>query len=299
MWSYTLNLYAVLSCYLFKKEKHLSALFSPVKCPVTHSASSWVPPRIAFFLLMLIVQFLNAKAQIPPGTYSSGYYIEMRWNAYRKEYEKMQTVELSSGFRMDNQGIAFKKGSSQKWLYNQWQYKGELAHKRNVASDWYMDERGQKIVLDYDNEMLLYYHEYDKAQKQYQRLTIYKNLKVLETAEESSNEDADKFRVDTDYFAIYDGKKDSWSEWKEGFNSFVINYNDNGDILHIMGSGKQVIYRKISKGVERKKTDSGKGYQLVEVIDEDGATCSFQIFDDYTIGIKLIYSNMIIQFSKR
>ena len=78
----------------------------------------------------------------------------------------------------------------------------------------------------------------------------------------------------------------------------MINYNNNGHILHIMGSGKQVIYRNISKRVERKKPDEVKSYQLVEVIDEDGNNCSFQIFDDYGIGIKLIYSYLIIQFSK-
>jgi hypothetical protein len=247
-------------------------------------------------MTLFFMQTCPILAQIAAGLYSSGYFVEMRWNPTRKTYEKIQTVELLSGFRFDPRGIAFKKGNN-KMLYNTWQYKGELSQTREVASDWYLDDRGQKIVIDYDNKSLLYYHEYDRATNVYRKLTVYKNLKVLES-EEEEEEAPEKFRVDMQYVAVYDGKAEKWSEWKEGFNSFVINYNDNGDILHIMGSGKKVIYRKLSKGVERKKTADGKSYQLIEVIDEDGDTCSFQIFEDYSIGIKIMYANMAIQFSR-
>lgn len=252
-------------------------------------------------ILMCIILFSAEKgiAQIAAGTYSSGYFVEMRWNPSKGDYEKMQTVELLSGFRFDKDGIAFKKGNSSNWLYNSWQYKGELAQKREVASDWYLDDRNQKIVIDYDNKTLFYYHEYDKGLKLYRRLTVYKNLKALDTIDTDEDDgDNEKFRVDMEYVSVYDAKTKKWSDWQEGFNSFVINYNNNGDILHIKGSGKQVIYRKISKGVERKRTEDGNQYQIIEVIDEDGDRCSFQIFDDYSIGIKIIYGNLMIQFSK-
>jgi hypothetical protein len=251
-------------------------------------------------LVLLAIPFVSQSvfAQIQDGTYSSGYYVEMRWNDARKEYEKLKTYELASGFSFDSDGISFRKGSSVKWLYNRWEYKGELSQKREIASDWYLDERGQKIVIDYDNKTLLYYHGYDNGRKVYTQLTLYKNLKMLESDSDDAEEDNDKFRVDMEYVAVYDSKTKKWSDWEEGFNSFVINYNGNGDILHIKPSGKQAVYRNISKQVERKKTQDGKEYQIVEVIDEDGEACSFQIFDDYKIGIKLIYKNAMVQFSQ-
>lgn len=254
---------------------------------------------ISFVILYLLFSAHSVVAQIQSGAYTSGYYVEMRWNSTQKTYDKIQTIELISAFKIDNDGISFKKGNSGTWRYNTWQYKGELAQKREVASDWYLDDRGQKIVVDYDNKTLAYYHEYDNSIKTYRKLTLYKNLKYLDPSAEDEQEGMEKFRVDMDLVTIYNTTTEKWSEWKEGFNSFVINYNDNGDILHIKASGKQAIYRKVSGNVEKTTTEDGKRYQIIDVIDEDGDRCSFQIFDDYSIGIKLIYKNAMIQFSKK
>ena len=108
----------------------------------------------------------------------------------------------------------------------------------------------------------------------------------------------EKFRVDYKLISIYDTETEKWSSWKEGYNTFVINYNDNGDIAHFKANGDKVIYRRISKNIEEGYTSQGKEhYQIINALDEDGVTFSFQFFDNPEIGLKLIYSNIMIQFS--
>lgn len=109
----------------------------------------------------------------------------------------------------------------------------------------------------------------------------------------------DKFRVDYNYVAAYDPSTDTWSDWKRGDNTFVININDRGDIAHIKDNGETVTYRKLS-GVEEGYTDNGgHHYQIVKALDEDGDVFSFQIFDDTSIGLKMMWANFIIQFSSQ
>ena len=108
----------------------------------------------------------------------------------------------------------------------------------------------------------------------------------------------EKFRMDYNYVASYDTQSKEWDDWKEGYNTFVLNYNENNDILHIKGNGNKVIYRKLS-GVEEGTTSTGKHYQILRALDEDGNAFRFQMFDDPEIGAKMMYSNFAIQFSKQ
>jgi hypothetical protein len=115
------------------------------------------------------------------------------------------------------------------------------------------------------------------------------------TKEEESN--AERFRVDYNHVSIFDMETENWGDWQEGDNTFVINYNDNGDIAHYLANGDFVLYKKIS-GVEEDYTDSGEPYQVVTALDENGYRFRFQIFNDPKIGLKLIYSDVMIQFAR-
>jgi hypothetical protein len=106
----------------------------------------------------------------------------------------------------------------------------------------------------------------------------------------------EQFRVDCSYAAILPSLDASWSEWFEASNTFVINANENNDIIHYRGDGKVVIYRYVG-GLETLYTDTGKRYQIINVLDEDGNPMNFQLFDDPTIGVKLIKDGMAVQFS--
>ncbi len=105
-----------------------------------------------------------------------------------------------------------------------------------------------------------------------------------------------KFRNDYNNVAFYNANSKSWSDWESGFNTFVININDNGDIAHFKANGDRVIYRNLSD-VEEGETDEGFHYQIIKALDDDGDVFYFQIFDDPKIGLKIIYDNFMIQFA--
>lgn len=108
----------------------------------------------------------------------------------------------------------------------------------------------------------------------------------------------DSFRNDYTLVSIYNSETEEWGEWQNGYNTFVFNYNDNGDVLHILDSGKKYIYRKLSDGVEKEYTENGEHYQIITALDEEGIRFRLQLFDNPSIGLKMIYSNLMIQFSK-
>lgn len=106
----------------------------------------------------------------------------------------------------------------------------------------------------------------------------------------------EQFRVDFNLVAFYDKDTEEWSEWQLGENTFVLNFNDNNDIAHYKPDGSVVYYRNLG-GLEVGYTKNGDRYQIVNALDEDGYQISFQLFDDITIGAKLIWANFTVQFS--
>ncbi len=75
----------------------------------------------------------------------------------------------------------------------------------------------------------------------------------------------DQFRVDYNQVSIYDSESKEWSEWKDGYNTFVINYNDNNDIAHFKANGDKVIYRRISKEIDEGYSSQGnEHYQTIK-----------------------------------
>jgi hypothetical protein len=106
-----------------------------------------------------------------------------------------------------------------------------------------------------------------------------------------------QFRVDYNHVAIYLSSDVEWSQWFEAQNTFVINANDNNDIIHYMGNGNVVTYRNLG-GLEVNYTESGEKYQILNILGEEGDPIRFQLFDNPKIGAKLITSDGMIQFSR-
>jgi hypothetical protein len=106
----------------------------------------------------------------------------------------------------------------------------------------------------------------------------------------------EQFRVDFNLVAFYDMDTEEWSEWQLGENTFVLNFNDNNDIAHYKPDGDVAYYRNLG-GLEIGYTKNGDRYQIVNALDEVGYEISFQLFDDNTIGAKLIWANFTVQFS--
>ena len=113
---------------------------------------------------------------------------------------------------------------------------------------------------------------------------------------ETTSSSATKFRIDYNYIAVYDPETETWGEWQSGDNTFVININEKGDIAHLKANGETVIYKKLS-GVEEGYTEKGnKHYQIIKALDEDGDVFRFQLFDDTSLGLKMMWGSFMIQF---
>ena len=107
----------------------------------------------------------------------------------------------------------------------------------------------------------------------------------------------EQFRVDYNIVTFFDQEKEKWQDWENGNNTFVLNINANNDIAHYKPDGTISYYRNLG-GLEVGQTKDGRRYQILKALDEDGYEISFQLFDDTSVGAKLIWENFMIQFAK-
>lgn len=114
--------------------------------------------------------------------------------------------------------------------------------------------------------------------------------------EESIFEEPGRFRKDYQYYSFYDIRIDKWEDLKSGDNTFVFNYNDNADILHLKSNGEKILYKNLS-GVTEGKTDSGEEFQSIQALDEDGNTCTFKLFNDSSSSIQIIWEFIAVYFT--
>ena len=109
----------------------------------------------------------------------------------------------------------------------------------------------------------------------------------------------EKFRLDYNIVAKYDPDTETWGNWEKGDNTFVININSRGDIAHYPSNGKMVTYRKVSGTVEGYTPKEHKHYQFITALDEKGNEFRFQLFDDKSVGLKLMLGSYMFQFAER
>lgn len=74
-----------------------------------------------------------------------------------------------------------------------------------------------------------------------------------------------------------------------GDNTFIINYNDNSDILHIDDDNVQTRY--IRKGeIKTEYDDEGDKFFLLSAFDGNGEPISIIVYEDIKYGIKIYKS---------
>ncbi len=107
----------------------------------------------------------------------------------------------------------------------------------------------------------------------------------------------EKFRVDFNYICFFDTETKTWSEWEQAEHTLVFNYNSNLDIIHYTAKGETITYRNLGNKKDD-YTNSGKHYQIIDVLDDDGDVIQIQLFDDPEIGMKIIFQNLMVQFAQ-
>ena len=106
----------------------------------------------------------------------------------------------------------------------------------------------------------------------------------------------DKFRNDYNLVSFYDYETKTWSVWEHAEHTLVFNYKSNMDIAHFTANGKALTYRNI--GNKEEGYTNGNHYQILNVIDDKGYYLQIQLFDDPSIGMKIILGQSMVQFSK-
>lgn len=94
---------------------------------------------------------------------------------------------------------------------------------------------------------------------------------------------------------IYDTEKEKQVEAAEETHTFTLNYNAKGDIGHCRSNGTFVLYTTLSS-VTQDIDASGASFQRVEAVDDDGIKFLFQLFDDPSLGVRMVYQNLYVQF---
>ena len=107
----------------------------------------------------------------------------------------------------------------------------------------------------------------------------------------------DQFRADFNHVTFYDPETTTWSEWETASHTLVFNINANKDIKHYTAKGEVLIYRNMGN-LEEDYTASGKHYQIIEALDDQGNEIRIQLFDDSSIGMKIINGEFMVQFAK-
>jgi hypothetical protein len=107
----------------------------------------------------------------------------------------------------------------------------------------------------------------------------------------------DQFRADFNHVTFYDPDSKTWSEWETASHTLVFNINENNDIKHYTAKGDVFIYRNMGN-LEEDYTTSGDHYQIIEALDDEGNELRIQLFDDPSIGLKLINGEFMVQFAK-
>jgi hypothetical protein len=79
----------------------------------------------------------------------------------------------------------------------------------------------------------------------------------------------DQFRADFNYVTFFDPETQTWADWKEAPHTLVFNINENRDIKHYTAKGEVLIYRNMGN-LEEDYTTSGKHYQIIEALDDQG-----------------------------
>ena len=83
--------------------------------------------------------------------------------------------------------------------------------------------------------------------------------------------------------------------WEKINLTVVFNPKKETDIVLYYSSGKRTIFHQINSATEDKTVD-GQGYQIINCIDQDGASATLQLFDDGTCLRILIAKGYMIEF---
>jgi len=132
--------------------------------------------------LVLMLTFLtlvpNGYSQLKEGHYTGKDVDEWVYSKNQKTHVFLETLEINTEIVLKEDRIEFKKGKGADWLANKWEFDEVIKEKNGTVIYRYFDERQQMILINPEDKMLYYYYNWDKTFKNFNNLSIYKNLQL-------------------------------------------------------------------------------------------------------------------------
>jgi lipopolysaccharide export LptBFGC system permease protein LptF len=246
-------------------------------------------------ILLFTFGFLNS--QVTPGAFKGHQVTEYVWSKTKNEYVFLEKLTMEVRVVLTEKTIYFQKGEDAPWLQNAWYFEKREKKGDKIFADTYSDERKQFIVIDYESGKLYYYYNWSLHLNTHANLAIYSITEVDPSVDidELTQDKPERFTLEFSHVATYDNETSEWSDWIKIKNSFTFNANKNGDIVHEIGGSETKIFTKNST-IKTEKLD-GNEFQIFDAIDFQGNRVRIQVYNDESLGVKLIYDSIIFQFS--
>lgn len=135
---------------------------------------------VIFSLLLGIFRLING--QVNSGNYNGDSVEEWIWSKTKLEYLLLETIPMKTSIVLSENTISFKKGENAKWLLNNWEFDQRINNDNGSILDRYYDQMNQMIILDYSNNQIFYYYNWDPNTETYLNIAVYKNLTNLKNS---------------------------------------------------------------------------------------------------------------------
>jgi len=106
----------------------------------------------------------------------------------------------------------------------------------------------------------------------------------------STSEKVEQFRQDFNVVSLYDSETKEWGEAQSENNTFVFNYNSNGDVKQYLVEGS-IVYTNLTTKTRNLTTTDGAKYQEIDIRDADGNSGILAIYEsgEVMVGIGTVF----------
>ena len=111
----------------------------------------------------------------------------------------------------------------------------------------------------------------------------------------SSSTTVEQFRNDYNAVSLYNTETETWGEAQSENNTFVFNYNSNGDVKQYLPDGS-IVFTNMSTNARNKTTNDGTKYQEIDIRDAEGNSGILALYKSGSVMVAVgndykIYTN--------
>jgi serine/threonine protein kinase len=105
------------------------------------------------------------------------------------------------------------------------------------------------------------------------------------TTSNSSSITVEQFREDYNVVSLFNSGTEEWGEAQSENNTFVFNYNSNGDVKQYLADGSIMVYTNLTTNARNSKTKNGTKYQEINIRNADGNSGILVLYESGNVMI--------------